>query len=113
LLPLLAAACLLLSACAPAATTPEARTLTVFAAASLTDAFTEMGTAFEASRPGVKVTFSFAGSQNLRTQIEQGAAADVFASANSTEMNALVSDGLVQESAPETFVTNQLVVVRR
>ena len=111
LLPQLAAVCLLLSACAPVATAPEARTLTVFAAASLTDSFTEMGAAFEASHPGAKVVFSFAGSQNLRTQIEQGAAADVFASANGTEMNTLVSDGLVQEGVPETFVKNQLVVV--
>lgn len=96
---------------APTAATPAASTLTVFAAASLTDAFNEIGGAFEAMHPGVTVRFSFAGSQNLRTQIEQGAAADVFASANSTEMNALVDGNLVEEGAAQTFVTNQLVVV--
>ena len=102
--------CLFLTACAPAPA-PQPRTLTVFAAASLTEAFSEIGKDFETAHPGVKVLFSFAGSQNLRTQIENGAAADVFASANSTEMNILIEDKLVQEGAAETFVTNQLVVV--
>jgi molybdate transport system substrate-binding protein len=111
LVPVLAAACLVSSACAATPKTPITRTLTVFAAASLTDAFTEIGEAFEASRPGDRVVFSFAGSQNLRTQIEQGAGADVFASANATEIDTLIDGGLVQEGAPEPFVTNQLVVV--
>ena len=65
---------------------PEARTLNVFAASSLTDAFTEIGKSFEAANPGVTVTFNFAGSQALRTQIEEGAPADVFASASGKEM---------------------------
>jgi molybdate transport system substrate-binding protein len=95
----------------PATQAPQPRTLTVFAAASLTDAFSEIGRMFETEHPGVTVQFSFAGSQNLRTQIEQGAAADVFASANSAEMNALVDGELVQQSAPQTFATNQLLVV--
>ena len=86
-------------------------TLTVFAAASLTDAFTEIGNAFEAGHPGVKVAFSFAGSQILRAQIEQGAAADVFASANKTEMSTLVTDKLVDDGSAQTFLTNQLVVI--
>src|SRR5688572_9043235 len=82
---------LAVSACTPAATpisAPETRTLNVFAAASLTDAFTEIGENFEAASPGVTVTFSFAGSQALRTQIEEGAPTDVFASASKTEMDA-------------------------
>jgi molybdate transport system substrate-binding protein len=86
-------------------------TLTVFAAASLTDAFTEMGSAFEAAHPGSTIRFSFSGSQILRTQIEQGAAADVFASANNTEMDALVADKLIRGGTLETFATNRLVVV--
>ena len=74
----------LLSACAPAP--DRSITLTVFAASSLTDAFNEMASAFSADQPEVKVTFNFAGSQQLRMQLEQGASADVFASANDTEL---------------------------
>jgi len=128
LLVLLVAA--LLAACGPAATPtpastavpptatpvpptaiPEPRTLTVFAAASLTDAFTEIGHNFEAAHPGVTVAFNFAGSQTLSTQITQGAVADVFASANHTEMDKLVTGSLVQQAAPNDFVTNKLVVI--
>jgi molybdate transport system substrate-binding protein len=85
--------------------------LTVYAAASLTDAFTEMGKAFEASHSGVRVVFNFGGSQNLRTQIEQGAPADVFASANTKEMDTLVAQNIVAADAPKVFLTNQLVVI--
>jgi molybdate transport system substrate-binding protein len=104
---------LALTACgAPASTTAsEPVTLTVFAAASLTDAFTEIGAAFEDTNPGVTVTFNFAGSQGLRTQIEEGARADVFASANAREMDTLVSNGFVAQDAPLLFLTNQLVVI--
>ncbi len=87
------------------------RTLNVFAAASLTDAFSELGKNFEAAHPGVTVAFNFAGSQTLRTQIEQGAPADVFASANNTEMNALVNEQKVQSGTPRIFLTNRLVVI--
>lgn len=90
----------------------EPRTLTVFAAASLTDAFTEMGKAFEQSHPGVTVAFNFAGSQTLRTQIVEGAQADVFASANLTEMQTLADAALVDAGAPSrVFVNNKLVVI--
>jgi molybdate transport system substrate-binding protein len=113
---------LLLSACSsPAPTaappteaptvTPEPKTLTIFAAASLTDAFKEIGKSFEAANPGVTVEFNFAGSQTLRTQIEQGAQADVFASANSKEMDALVSGNFVPAGSAKIFLTNQLVVI--
>lgn len=114
---------ILSTACAPAITptpalanttatpTPAPQTLTVFAAASLTGAFGDIGKAFEAMHPGVTVKFSFAGSQTLRAQIEQGAPADVFASANSTEMNTLVNDKKVDSGAPQIFLTNQLVVI--
>jgi molybdate transport system substrate-binding protein len=100
-------AILLLAACGPAATGP--RTLTVFAAASLLDAFNEIGKSFEAANPGVTVVFNFDGSQSLRTQLEQGAVADVFASANQKEMDALTAQSLI--SNPQVFAANQLVVI--
>jgi molybdate transport system substrate-binding protein len=93
------------------ASAPAARTLTVFAAASLTQAFGEIGKAFEAANPGVTVTFDFAGSQTLQTQIQQGAPADIFASASGTNMDTLVSGGFVDKAAPQIFLTNKLVVI--
>jgi molybdate transport system substrate-binding protein len=104
---------LLLAGCAPAAPAAPAkpRAIMVFAASSLTEAFTEIRDAFEAANPGVKVTLSFANSQTLRTQIEAGAAADVFASANTKEMDALVADGLVAAGTPNVFLSNKLVVI--
>lgn len=105
---------LFLTSCAPAGnatSTSEPQTLVVFAAASLTDAFTEIGKNFEAENPGVTVTFNFAGSQALRTQIEEGAPADVFASANKTEMDALVAGAHTQENTPQIFLNNRLVVI--
>lgn len=91
--------------------TPEPQTLTVFAAASLTNAFDEIGQAFEANHPGVTVKFNFGGSQALRAQIEQGAQADAFASANTKEMDALVSGKFVDSETSKIFLTNQLVVI--
>ena len=127
---------LLLSACGPAATatpaptavpptettlpptdtpvpptaTPAPRTLTVFAAASLTASFGEIGKAFEAANPGVTVTFNFAGTQALATQLTQGAKADVFASANHTYMDNMVTANLVAAGYKD-FVTNVLEVI--
>jgi molybdate transport system substrate-binding protein len=83
--------------------------LSVFAAASLTDAFRELELGFEAENPGLDVSVSFAGSQILRLQIEQGAGADVFASANPGHMQALVEAGLVRQS--QIFVRNELVLI--
>lgn len=109
---------LLICACAPTATVTsapslaeESRTLTVFAAASLTDAFTEIGANFDAANPGVTTTFNFAGSQALRTQIEEGAPADVFASASGREMDTLVTGTLVGNGMPQIFLKNKLVVI--
>jgi molybdate transport system substrate-binding protein len=109
---------LLIAGCSPAASpteapraAPEARTLNVFAAASLTDAFTEIGKNFEAANPGVTVTFNFAGSQALRTQIEEGAPADVFASASGKEMDTLVTGAHVAEGTPQIFLNNKLIVI--
>jgi molybdate transport system substrate-binding protein len=104
----------LLTGCGPAvapSSAPKVRTLTVFAAASLTGAFGEMGTAFEAAHPGVSVTFNFAGSQTLQAQIEQGAPVDVFASASGANMDALVSGGFVDKAASQVLLTNKLVVI--
>ena len=89
----------------------EPRTLTVFAAASLTDAFTEIGSDFESLHSGVTVTMNFAGSQALSTQIEEGAPADVFASANAAQMDAVVASGFVAENAPKMFLINALVII--
>jgi molybdate transport system substrate-binding protein len=95
----------------PPTATREPRTLTVFAASSLTDAFGEIGKAFEAANPGVTVTLSFAGSGALRTQVEEGAPADVFASASGKEMDTLVTGGFVTKDAAQIFLTNQLSVI--
>ncbi|MFY1671416.1 molybdate ABC transporter substrate-binding protein [Plantactinospora sp. WMMB334] len=83
--------------------------VTVFAAASLTESFTQLGKDFERANPGVRVTFSFAGSSALATQINQGAPADVFASAAPANMAAVVDAGNA-EGTPTVFVRNQLVI---
>lgn len=118
LIALLLAACARPSTDAPAgvptvspAVAGSTHTLTVFAAASLTDAFGEIGRAFEVSHPGVKVSFNFAGSQALRTQIEQGAPADVFASAGPSDMDTLVSEEHVNKSGVQSLLTNRLEVI--
>ena len=99
-----------LGGCAQPAQPPK--TLTVFAAASLTESLTEIGKQFEAENHNVKVVFNFAGSQQLRAQLEQGAKADVFASANTKEMTtAIISDSLVVSGTQHTFVTNRLAVI--
>jgi len=85
-----------------------AETLSVFAAASLREAFTALGAELEKGHPGARVVFNFAGSQELRTQIEHGAPADVFASADMRHMAALRAAGLV--GAPVIFARNELVI---
>ena len=84
--------------------------LTVFAAASLTDAFTEIGKRLELSHPGLKVVYNFGGSQALRTQLEQGARADVFASADVVQMEQAKKSNTVQGESP-AFVKNKLVAI--
>jgi molybdate transport system substrate-binding protein len=84
-------------------------TLTVFAASSLTSAFTELGKDFEADHDGVKATFSFAGSSDLVAQLQEGAAADVFASADTNNMDAAVGDDLV-DGGPVNFASNTLEI---
>ena len=79
--------------------------VTVFAAASLTESFTALGERFESAHPGTTVTFNFAGSSALATQIDEGAPADVFAAAAPKNMTAVKDAG-----TPVTFVRNQLVI---
>ena len=95
--------------CAQPAQPPKS--LTVFAAASLTESFGEIGQQFEAANPGVQITFNFAGSQQLRAQLEQGARADVLASANTKEMNAAISAALVVSGTQRDLVSNRLAVI--
>jgi molybdate transport system substrate-binding protein len=84
--------------------------LRVFAAASLTDAFNELGRAFESQNPGSTVVFNFGPSTGLRTQIENGATADVYASADQTQMERARTGGLLAGD-PQTFANNVLVVI--
>jgi molybdate transport system substrate-binding protein len=88
---------------------PDRMALDVYAASSLTEAFGEIERAFETVHPDVDVRVTYAGSQILRLQIEQGAPADVFASANPDHMQALVDGGLVDRAG--TFARNELVVI--
>ncbi|HEX7509353.1 MAG TPA: molybdate ABC transporter substrate-binding protein [Polyangia bacterium] len=87
----------------------EAQELTVFAATSLREVFQSIALAFENQHPNLKVRFNFAGSQDLRVQIEQGAKVDVFASADWKHMKTLATQGLVAE--PTVFARNLPVVV--
>ena len=84
-------------------------TLTVFAAASLTDVFGELGDRLMADHPDLEVQFNFAGSSALATQLTQGAPADVFASANQTQM-AVVTDADLQSGDPTVFTENVLEI---
>jgi len=93
----------------PSSGDAEPTTVKVFAAASLKGSFTEIGQAFEAANDGVTVQFSFAGSSDLVAQIQQGAPADVFASADTKNMDKAVADDLV-EGAPADFATNTLEI---
>lgn len=88
---------------------PGAQELTIFAAASLRNAFEALAEDFRRAHPAVELRFSFAGSQELRVQIEHGAPADVFASADAGHMDALVAQGLARPAA--RFARNHLVIV--
>jgi molybdate transport system substrate-binding protein len=124
-LPPLLALCIVLLACAApspptapsaAAVTPrpaptgDANELVVFAAASLTEPFSELAPPFGAANGGARVSYNFAGSPQLRTQLEQGAKADVFASANKEQMDAALKSGVVTGETP-VFAQNKLVVI--
>jgi molybdate transport system substrate-binding protein len=111
-------ACMLLASCGSSSSsssssgssttpTPAPVTLNVFAAASLTAAFGEIKTQYEAANPNVTVTNNLAGSNTLATQITQGAPADVFASADTVNMKKVSS----QVNTPQTFAKNKVVVI--
>lgn len=89
----------------------EPVTLTVLAAASLTESFTELGAVFEAANSNVKVALSFAGSQQLAQQLAEKAPADVFASASKKYMTATIESGRVISGTEKTFAKNALVVI--
>lgn len=113
---LLVGALLLTNACAGGVSSSTSgsqppTTLTVFAAASLQAAFDELGAAFHAAHPDARVTFSFGGSDALAQQILSGAPADVFASANTKQMDVAVTGGRIADASVRTFAHNRLVVV--
>ncbi|MEU7689304.1 molybdate ABC transporter substrate-binding protein [Microbispora hainanensis] len=93
---------------APASSAAAGKSLTVFAAASLTETFTELGKQFESTHSGTKVTFNFGSSATLAQQITQGAPADVFAAASPATMKTVTDAGLA--SAPTVFVKNTLQI---
>jgi molybdate transport system substrate-binding protein len=105
---------LALASVTPSPAPPEHReapaTLTVFAAASLTDAFEELGALYRRRHADAGVRFNFAGSQQLAAQLEHGAAADVFASADQRWMDRVQELGLAR-GQPVVFAHNRLVVV--
>jgi molybdate transport system substrate-binding protein len=108
-------AALVLAACSSSSTTSSpsssssgkvSGTVTVFAATSLTDAFNQIGAAFEKANPGVTVKFNYQGSSSLATSINQGAPADVFASAAPSNMKT-VTDAGNAVGTPKIFASNQ------
>lgn len=103
----------LLTACGSGgspSTTALGGTAQVFAAASLTDSFKALGTAFQTAHSGTSIQFNFAGTPTLVTQIEQGASADVFASADTTNMGKLKADGFTGGDS-QVFAHNKLEIV--
>jgi molybdate transport system substrate-binding protein len=108
-----AASALLLTGCsatsAPAGQSAAPETLTVLAAASLTETFTALGEQFEADHPGVSVKLNYAGSSDLAQQIVNGAPADVFAAASDATMKT-VTDAKLTAATPVTFAKNVLQI---
>lgn len=98
---------LCIQACKPKAEPPPV--LKIFAASSLKEALTAVGAAFKKAHPHIVVSFHFAGTQELRLQIENGAEADIFASADMRHMQALVTEGHIE--APVSFARNEPVLV--
>ena len=90
----------LVTACGGTPAASGGESLTVFAAASLKATFTELGHEFEAAHPGAKVGFSFGGSSDLVSQLQNGAPADIFASADEANMTKATNAGLTAGSPP-------------
>jgi len=98
-----------LAACGGSEGTDDGGEVTVFAAASLTEAFTELGKQYEAEHDGSEVRFSFGASSDLAGQIDQGAPADVFASADQENMDKIVESEM-NDGAPRDFAGNVLEI---
>jgi molybdate transport system substrate-binding protein len=110
---LVAVVAALITACGGSSSPPTTAlsgTASVFAAASLTDSFKALGTAFQTAHSGTTIQFNFAGTPTLVTQIEQGASADVFASADKTNMDKLTADGFTSGTS-QVFAHNKLEIV--
>lgn len=97
------------AACSNDPSPPASTEITVFAAASLQQTFTELGRQFEAAHPGTTVKFSFGGSSTLVSQLQEGAPADVFASADQANMDKAVADQLIA-GQPSDFATNTMAI---
>lgn len=104
----------LLAACGgmarPTAVPARQETVIVFTAASLTEAFQEIGAAVEAASPGTQIAFNFGGSPALRTQLREGARADLFAAADEPTMQGARQDGTIA-GEPRIFVQNRLIII--
>lgn len=92
-------------------TTAEPKTITVLAAASLTDVMGELEASYEANHPNIDLVFSFAGSGALQTQIEEGAPADIFISAANKQMDALNEEGLMDSDSIRELLLNTVVLI--
>lgn len=90
---------------------PGSQELTVFAAASLSEAFSDLGKRFEQAHPGARVTFNFGGSQQLAQQLGQGARADVFASANQKQIDTAAQTGRLTAEQAQPLAGNRLIVI--
>src|ERR1700742_2207550 len=98
---------------APSSSPPSQQasgTIVVYAAASLKPSFTKIGQQFKSDNPGSEINFEFMGSSELATQLTQGATADVFASADTAQMDTVVKSGLV-DGNPTNFAANTLGIV--
>ncbi|HXF60161.1 MAG TPA: molybdate ABC transporter substrate-binding protein [Caldilineaceae bacterium] len=112
LLGLLFGGCARLPAGSPEATTPPAAgEVIIYAAASLTEAFGELGNRFRQRHPGTEAVFNFGGSQQLVQQLAQGAPADLFAPASYRQMETAIEAGLVVSDSVQLFARNRLVVI--
>jgi len=94
-----------------APTPAPATTLRVLAASSLTDACTEIAAAFEAANPGTTITLSFGGSNQLRTQLDNGSPGDVFISADTAQMDAAATSKVIDASTRRTVAFNTLALI--
>ena len=98
------------TACTSGSNTQETTTLDVYAASSLATPFADAGLAYEKAHPGVKVQFNFGASSDLARFVQEGAPADVFASADMSKMDRVESKGLL-DSPPVIFATNYLEII--